>query len=73
MALANSIEVRDEPARNLARAAIAANAANRDQWITPGPISSVKGRHLDVDEILARSLPAVAQGKEVRANPKAAR
>jgi hypothetical protein len=73
MALANSIEVRDEPARNLARAAIAANTANRDQLITQGPISSRKVRHLNVDEVLARSLPAVGLGKEFRANPKAAR
>ena len=72
MALANSIDFRDQPARYLARAAIAANTANRDQLIIQGPIPSRKGRHLDVDEVLARSLPAVGLGKVFRPNPKKA-
>lgn len=58
MALANSTVVKDEPTtENRARAAIEAYTAKFAERISPAPIPVCKGRHLDVDGILARSLP----------------
>ena len=62
MALANLRVVKDrQTTQNLARAAIAIDAhhARFDERIRPWPIPVCNGRYLDVDEILARSLPNV--------------
>lgn len=60
MALANLKVVKDrQTTQNRARAAIQANDARRDERISPWPIPVCKGPYLDVDAILARSLPKV--------------
>jgi hypothetical protein len=60
MAPANLIVVKDrQPIQNLARAEIEAHNARPDERIKPWPIPVCTGRYLDVDEILARSLPNV--------------
>jgi hypothetical protein len=58
MALANSRVVKDEQTnQDCAPAAIEAYRAEPDDKISLGMIPLRKGRHLDVDKILARSLP----------------
>jgi hypothetical protein len=60
MAPANLRVVKDrQTTQNLARAAIEAHNARFDERIRPWPIPVCNGRYLDVDEILARSLPNV--------------
>jgi hypothetical protein len=62
MATPNLILMKDEPtAQNQARAAIEAYSSKSDeQRIRLEPIPVRKGRHLDVDAVLARSLARVA-------------
>jgi hypothetical protein len=45
--------------QNRERAAIEAHNARSDERISPWPIPVCSGRYLDVDEVLARSLPKV--------------
>ena len=52
-----NLTVNAETPRNLGRAAIKADNGKTGEGITPKPISSSRTRHLDVDEVLARSLP----------------
>jgi hypothetical protein len=61
MALTNLKMVYDEPTNQTrAQAAIDSyNAKSNERAVLP-PVSIRKGRHLDVDEVLARSLPKVA-------------
>ena len=61
MATANSILIKDEQtSQNRARAAIEAYSSKSDeQRIRPEPIPVRKGKHLDVDAVLARSLARV--------------
>jgi len=60
MALANLIEIEDrETNQNRARAAIEAYSVKSVELIDPRPIPISGGRHLDVDAVLARSLPEV--------------
>jgi len=49
--------VNAETTRNPGRPAIRADNGKTVAGITPKPISSSRTRHLDVDEVLARSLP----------------
>lgn len=62
MATANLILIKDEQtAQNRARAAIEAYSAKSDeQQITLEPTPARRGKHLDVDAVLARSLARVA-------------
>jgi hypothetical protein len=58
MAQANLREVKDEQTtQDRARAAIQTYHAKPAEPISLGPIPFRKGRRLDVDEVLARSLP----------------
>jgi hypothetical protein len=58
MLQANLIVENKQTTQERARVAIAAYAAARsDEQVSPGSIPLRKGRHLDVDEVLARSLP----------------
>jgi len=58
MAQANLREVKDErTTQDRARAAIQTYQAKPAVPISLGPIPLRKGRRLDVDEVLARSLP----------------
>jgi hypothetical protein len=60
MATANLILIRDEQTtQNRARAAIEAYSVKPDERISTEPIPVRKGRHLDVDAVLARSLAKV--------------
>jgi hypothetical protein len=61
MATANLILINDEQtAQNRARAAIEAYSVKSDErQFRPEPIPVPKGRHLDVDAVLARSLARV--------------
>jgi hypothetical protein len=61
MATANSILIKDEQTtQNRARAAIEAySVKSGEQRIRLEPIPVRKGRHLDVDAVLARSLVRV--------------
>ena len=58
MLSANSIEEDEQTNQDRPRLAIAATARS-DEKIIPGSPSSRKVRRLDVDEVLARSLPAL--------------
>jgi hypothetical protein len=61
MALTNLRVVNDEPTtQSRAQAAIESYNAKSNERAVSQPISIRKGRHLDVDEVLARSLPKVA-------------
>ena len=58
MATANSIVIKDGYTnQNHVRSVIEAYTSKSDQQIGPGSVSQV--RHLDVDAVLARSLPKV--------------
>ena len=60
MALANLTVIKDrETNQNRARAAIEAHSSKSYQRIDPRPEPVAHGRHLDVDAVLARSLPKV--------------
>jgi len=60
MALVNLRVVKDrQTAQDLARAAIEAYKARSDERIRGWPIPVCNGRYLDVDGILAHSLPEV--------------
>jgi hypothetical protein len=60
MATANSIVIKNrQTTQNRARAAIEAYTSKSDKRIGPGPKPVSRGRHLDVDAVLARSLPKV--------------
>ena len=60
MALANLRSVEDgHTTQDRARAAREAHTAKADERIGPELIPLSKGRHLDVDAVLARSLPKV--------------
>jgi hypothetical protein len=60
MALANLRVVKDrQTTQNLARGAIEAHNARFDERIRPWPIPVCNGSYLDIDAILARSLPEV--------------
>jgi hypothetical protein len=60
MALTNLRVVNDEPMNQTrAQAALESyNAKSNERAVSP-PVSIRKGRHLNVDEVLARSLPKV--------------
>ena len=60
MALANLSVFKDEATQDRARVAIETDAGKPNERITPGSIRLRKGRYLDVDGVLARSLPKVA-------------
>ena len=61
MTLTNLRVVNDEPRnQRLAHAAIESYNAKSQEGAVSRGISIPKGRHLDVDEVLARSLPKVA-------------
>jgi hypothetical protein len=53
------LSVNAEATRNLRRPAIKVDNGKTGDGITPRPISSSRTRHLDVDAVLARSLPKV--------------
>jgi hypothetical protein len=60
MATANLILIKDEQTnQNRARAAIEAYTSRSDERIGPETIPVRKGRRLDVDAVLARSLAKV--------------
>lgn len=60
MPLVNLRVVKDRQTKqDLARAAIEAYNARSDERISPWPIPVCNGRYLDVDGILAQSLPEV--------------
>ena len=60
MALANLRAIKEESTtQNRARAAVQAYASKSDERISPGLNRVRRGRHLDVDAVLARSLPKV--------------
>ena len=60
MAPANLRVIEDgQTSQNPARVVTEAYTAKSGEPISPGPIPVRKGRHLDVDAILARSLPKV--------------
>jgi hypothetical protein len=60
MATPNLIIKDEQTAQNHARAAINAYCSRSDEKrIRPEPIPARKGRHLDVDAVLARSLARV--------------
>jgi hypothetical protein len=60
MALVNLRVVKDtQTTQERARAAIEAYNARADERISPWPIPVSNGRYLDVDRILAQSLPGV--------------
>jgi hypothetical protein len=60
MALVNLRVVKDrQTMQDRARAAIEAYNARSDEHINPWPIPVCNGRYLDVDGILAQSLPEV--------------
>lgn len=59
MVTANS-RVNERTTRNLGRAAIKAYNAKPDEEISPQPTPVSRARRLDVDAVLARSLPKVA-------------
>jgi hypothetical protein len=54
------IAMTEQATRNLGRPSTKAHNATTDKWISPQPISRSRARHLDVDAVLARSLPRVA-------------
>ena len=61
MATPSLMLIKDEQtAQNHARAAIEAYSSKSDEQIRPEPIPVRKGKHLDVDAVLARSLARVA-------------
>jgi hypothetical protein len=60
MALANLRVFKDEATQDRALVAIETDAGKPDERISPGSIPVRKGRYLDVDGVLARSLPQVA-------------
>lgn len=61
MALANLRVIKDEQTTQTpARVAIEAYTAKPDEPISPGSGRVSRGRRLDVDAVLARSLPKVA-------------
>jgi len=58
MPVASSRDVKDEQTtREVARKSIQTYHAKPDERISLGPLALRKGRHLDLNEILARSLP----------------
>jgi hypothetical protein len=57
MALANLRIKEEQTTRDRALAAIAAYSVKSDEPIDPRPRPVAHGRHLDVDAVLARSLP----------------
>jgi hypothetical protein len=60
MALANVKVIKDEQTtQNRVRAAIEAHISKFDERISAGLIQVSRGRRLDVDAVLARSLPKV--------------
>ena len=59
MAPAN-LRVNHETTRNHERPVIKPHNGKTDEGISPRPISLSRIRHLDVDAVLARSLPKVA-------------
>jgi hypothetical protein len=60
MALANLSDIKVErTSQNRARAAIEAYAIRSVERVDPRPMPVSHGRHLDVDAVLARSLPRV--------------
>ena len=59
MALANLRIKEERTTQDRARAAIEAYAVKSVERIDPRPIPISGGRHLDVDAVLARSLPKV--------------
>lgn len=61
MALANLKVVEDEEPTQERRLATEPYRARFNDPITPEPIPIRKGRHLDVDKVLERSLPRVAE------------
>ena len=61
MVLTNLRVVDDEPTNQTrAQAAIESYNAKANERAVSQPVSIRKGRHLDVDEVLERSLPKVA-------------
>jgi hypothetical protein len=60
MPLTNPTVINDEQTiQSSAQAAIASYHATSNEQAAPQRISLRKGRHLDVDEVLARSLPSL--------------
>jgi hypothetical protein len=60
MALANSIVIKDRQTnQNRAQAAIETYSVKSVERIDPRPVPVSHGHHLDVDAVLARSLPKV--------------
>jgi hypothetical protein len=65
MTIINLRDVKDEPAiKDRARTTIETYEAKPDKRIGPSPSPISQRRHLDVDAVLARSLPRVA-GEEL--------
>jgi hypothetical protein len=61
MAIANLRIIKDQQTnQNRARAAVEAYTSKSDERISPGLDRVSRGRRLDVDAVLARSLPKVA-------------
>jgi hypothetical protein len=61
MALTNLRMVNDELTNQTrAQAAIESYNAKSNEWAVSPPVSIRKGRHLDVDKVLAQSLPKIA-------------
>lgn len=60
MAVANLIiEENEQPTQNRARTGMEANTSKSDERIGPGSDPVSRGRHLNVDEVLAGSLRKV--------------
>lgn len=57
MAQANLKELKDETRQESPRAPIEVGTATSDDWIRSGPAPLRKVQRLDVDAVLARSLP----------------
>ena len=77
MTLTNLRVINDEPTNQTrAQAAIESYKLKSNERAISQPLSIRKGRHLDVDEVLARSLPSLTveglnfgQGKMLTRNP----
>ena len=64
MAQTNLKVIKDERStQTREQAAIESNNARSDEQAKPGLILIRKGRHLDVDAVLARSIPSLTETK----------
>jgi len=71
MAKTNLIAFQDEAPPDATRAPVEPTASNSERWIGVGRAPLRRARHLNVDEVLARSLPKLsgaAPGRKILTN-----